>query len=182
MIQVRKKQVIYCQFCKNYYYPNIFRKHLQICSNYIRYVYQNRKQIEWKPKVERNISYTSNPEIFYNLLRDKRVIIVGPSITVQKCGLGNLIDGFDIIVRLNKSVPLPKHMYNHIGSRTDVIYNSLNTSDYPGENKFSPHFLKKHNIKYLRCPYPPISPFKNDIRNFCKKNRNMINFGHIDIE
>ena len=71
-------------------------------------------------------------------------------------------------------------MYPHIGYRTDILYNSLNTTDYPGENKFSPHFLRKQKVKYLRCPYPPISPFTNDIKSFYRKNKNTIDFGHID--
>ena len=41
-------------------------------------------------------------------------------------------------------------MYQHVGCRTDILYNSLNTSDYPGENNISPLFLKQQKIKYLR--------------------------------
>jgi hypothetical protein len=73
-------------------------------------------------------------------------------------------------------------MYPHIGNRTDILYNSLNSIDYPGENNFGPHFLKQQKIKYLRCPYPPITPFKYDIKSFYIKNKNTINFGHIDTE
>ena len=118
--------------------------------------------------------------MFENLIKNKRIIIVGPSITVQECNLGKFINDFDIIVRLNKSLPIPKKMYPHIGNRTDILYNSLNTIDYPGENNFNPHFLKKNNVIYLRCPYPPISPFTRDIKSFYIKNKNIIDFGHIN--
>jgi hypothetical protein len=110
----------------------------------------------------------------------KRVIIVGPSVRIQQCKLGQFIDDFDIVVRLNKSLPVPDYMHEHIGSRTDVLYNSCNTTDYPGENRLDPIFFQKNGIKYIRCPYPPIVPFRKDIKAFQNRNRNSIPFGYID--
>lgn len=176
----RYNKVIYCQFCKNYYYQKVFRQHLQFCSNYINYLHNYKNRITWKPRYEKRVSYTKNPQAFSNLVENKRVIIVGPSATVQNCNLGTFINNFDVVIRLNKSLPIPTKMYPHIGFRTDVLYNSLNTSDYPGENKFHPLFLRKQKVRYLRCPYPPISPFTNDIKSFYRKNKNMVDFGHID--
>ena len=175
-------KLIYCQFCRNYYYQTVFKQHLQFCTNYLNYLNTNIKTIQCKQTYDKNISYTTNPELFISLVKNKRIIIVGPSITVQECKLGKFINSFDIVVRLNKSLPVPKRMYPHIGSRTDILYNSLNATDYPGENNFGPHFLKQQQIKYLRCPYPPINPFKSDIKSFHRKNKNTINFGHINSE
>lgn len=180
LTRYNNNKIIYCQFCRNCYYQNVFKKHLQFCTTYLQYINQHRKTIEWKPRYDKRVSYTKNPESFISLVKDKKVIIVGPSITVQECNLGTFINNFDVIVRLNKSLPVPTRMYPHIGYRTDVLYNSLNTTDYPGENRFGPHFLKRQKVKYLRCPYPPITPFSNDIKSFCRKNRNIIDFGHID--
>ena len=179
-------KIIYCQFCKKYYYQNIFKQHLQFCTNYLKYInnFKNEiKYIEYKINLntyDKNISYSTNPDFFLSLVKNKRVIIVGPSITVQECKLGDFINNFDVIIRLNKSLPIPVKMYEHIGNRTDILYNSLNTTDYPGENNISPFFLKQQKIKFLRCPYPPITPFKYDIKSFYKKNNNIINFGSID--
>jgi len=108
---------------------------------------------------------------------------VGPSVTVQERELGNFINDFDIVIRLNRSLPVPKKMFKHIGNRTDILYNSLNTTDYPGENNIGPCFLKRQRVKFLRCPYPPTEPFLGDIKSFYRKNRmtkDRINFGHID--
>ena len=159
------QKVIFCQFCNKYYFNNFIR-HLQFCENYLKY---NVKQITYIPDVD----------IFLSIVENKKVIIVGPSVTVQECNLGDFINSFDVIVRLNKSLPIPEEMYVHVGSRTDILYNSLNTTDFPGENNINPLFLK-NKINYLRCPYPPITPFKYDIRSFDRKNKNLINFGHID--
>lgn len=122
----------------------------------------------------------TEPDPFPSMITGKRVIIIGPSMTIQGCNLGSYIDSFDVVIRLNKSVPIPPDLYNDIGSRTDILYNSCNRTDYPGENKLDPSFLQRNGIKYLRCPYPPISPFKYDIQAFQKRNRNRIPFGYID--
>ena len=47
-------------------------------------------------------------------------------------------DKFDLTIRLNKSLPLPTSLKNDIGTKTDIIYNSLNTTDFPGENNLNP--------------------------------------------
>ena len=60
-----------------------------------------------------------------NLYTNKKVAIVGPAATIVGSGLGEYIDSFDTIVRLNKSVPLNKSLSGDIGSSTDVLYHSL---------------------------------------------------------
>ena len=192
------QSLIFCQFCRKYFYPAFFSRHLQFCSGYIRHAYQNQRteqraltwqgynqqrQYSQRPpqrKPRNRISFQTHPGLFKSMIQNKRVIIVGPSVTIQDCHLGKFIDSFDVVIRLNKSLPVPPHMHEHIGSRTDILYNSLNTTDYPGENNINPIFLKHQKIRYLRSPYPPITPFKYDIRSFQRKNRNIVPFGHID--
>ena len=58
--------------------------------------------------------------------------------------MGRIINSFDIIVRLNRSLPIKRELYNDIGSRTDILYNSLNRYDNPGENITSEHFLLRN--------------------------------------
>lgn len=171
------KKIILCRFCNSFYTSLNFKEHLYKCENYIKYIKRNiRPEIKWKEE-----NFARNPNLFRNMLENKSVIIVGPSITTQKSGLGDFIESFDIVIRLNKSLPVPKKLYSHIGKRTDILYNSLNTTDYPGENNISPYFLKSQGIKYLRCSYPPISPFRRDIVLFYNKNKkNIVNFGHIE--
>jgi hypothetical protein len=177
-----KRLVIYnsvrCNFCNKSYPKQLYIPHLRGCKNYIYYLYNKfkTKQIEYKP------TYISNPGSFEKFITNKRIIIVGPSVTTSKCNLGEFIDNFDIIVRLNKSLPIPEHMKIHIGSRTDILYNSLNRTDDPGKNNFQPYFLKKNNVKFLRCSYPPIKPFLTDIQHYYRRHKNNFNFSHIDTD
>ena len=132
------------------------------------------------PRRRRRISFQTNPGMFESLIKGKRVIIVGPSTTVEECKLGEFIESFDVVIRLNKSLPVPPRLHAHIGARTDILYNSLNQTDYPGENNINPIFLRNNRIRYLRCPYPPITPFKYDMQAFQSRNRGIVPFGHID--
>jgi hypothetical protein len=191
-----KQKIIYCQFCRKYYYPIYFNNHLQHCQEYIKYnKYNTNKQYIQNNNIRsltqlqsplrtqpRQSIHMQNNSHFIQLIKNKKVIIVGPSATIQDCNLGKFIESFDIVIRLNKSLPIPPRLNTHIGSRTDILYNSLNQTDYPGENNINPVFLVRNNVKFLRCPYPPITPFKYDIQAFQNKNRNSIPFGHIDQE
>ena len=73
---------------------------------------------------------------YQKYLCGKNVAIVGPASSIVRTNSGRLIDTFDVVVRLNKSLPLTRKLIPDIGSRTDILYNSLNRSDFPGENIF----------------------------------------------
>ena len=118
---------------------------------------------------------------FDRMVYGKNIALVGPSKSAIGRNQGAYIDTADLIVRLNKSLPIPKKRYHDIGSRTDIIYNSLNTSDYPGENTIHPEFFLNNGVKYVCSPYPNIYPFKNDITQFMLANRGTVPFRYIDL-
>lgn len=57
-----------------------------------------------------------------DFIKDKRVIIIGPSPWMTDKKLGKLIDSYDIVVRLNSGLVLPKKNPTDFGSRTDLLY------------------------------------------------------------
>ena len=103
---------------------------------------------------------------YHKYLYGKNVALVGPASSIVRTNSGRLIDTFDIVVRLNKSLPLSRRLINDIGSRTDILYNSLNRSDFPGENILDEKFFIKNGLKFLCTSYPNISPFNSDIRHY----------------
>ena len=108
--------------------------------------------------------------LFTEYVSGKCVALIGPAESILNTNKGDIIDKFDIIVRLNKSIPLPEGLEHDIGSRTDIIYNSLNTTDYPGQNRFGTKLYKKHGIKFVSSSYPFNNPiFKQDILNYINK-------------
>ena len=108
-------------------------------------------------------------QLFEEYISNKVVALVGPAQSILLSTNGEVIDKFQIVVRLNKSIPLPAHLAPHIGTRTDVIYNSLNVSDYPGENRLSTRLYKKHGVQFISSSYPFSGVFKQDILNYINK-------------
>lgn len=142
-------------------------------------------QIIDNKKNSKNIKYDPDSKfIFYKeqsyeeYLKNKRIIIVGPAQSVLK-NSREFIESFDIIVRLNKSLPISEKLIPNIGLRTDILYNNLNLNDDPGRNRIPNHILEKYGVKYVACPYPPIHPFLPDIIYFLNQNKKKVSFHHI---
>lgn len=135
-------------------------------------LYNPRKQL----KLEYKSYYIHDYE---SLLKGKSIIIVGPSKTVLRKRNADFIHSFDLVVRLNKSLPIAMNMEEFIGYRTDILYNSCYSDS--GQNNVSVNLLKNNNVKYLRASYPPIGVFKKDLERFKLHNRSYgFPFGHID--
>ena len=61
-------------------------------------------------------------------------------------------------------------MFDDIGKRTDIVYNSLNTTDFPGENNLNPRLYKKYGVNFVCSSYPfNHNIFHDDIANYVYK-------------
>ena len=155
-------------------------------SNYNKYIFQNneKQQCVKEMQIENYIrpdivSYNDTmlnhffkeyDKLFTKFVEGKCIALVGPAQSIIGTEKGELIDKFDLVVRLNKSIPLPSSLKNDIGTKTDIIYNSLNTSDFPGENNLNPKLYKKYGVKFVCSSYPFNSNiFHDDIVNYVYK-------------
>lgn len=107
----------------------------------------------------------------YNeLLKDKKVIVVGPSPSLEGSGKGKEIDGYDIVVRVNKGFPIEDGFESDLGSRTDIHYHCLHTSPECCGNIFYEEMKNKNVL--VSCPYPKyVRPFYSDVTSFEKENK-----------
>jgi len=80
-------------------------------------------------------------------LRDKRVILVGPATYLIGRNQGEEIDNYDIVVRMNNSLPLPEEYHKYLGSRTDVLYHGLFSDGFPQESE-KQHW-REINLKWI---------------------------------
>ena len=55
-----------------------------------------------------------------DLVKNKRVALVGPSPHILGKKQGSYIDSFDIVIRVNE-FGIPSSLYEDYGSRTDII-------------------------------------------------------------
>lgn len=92
-----------------------------------------------------------------------RVILVGPSPNIENIGLGEFIDSYDIVVRVNTSYLATKTHPNDYGIRNDILYFTCDTTrchriDYDLKNnstllsntKFINTLVKSHKGYYKK--------------------------------
>jgi hypothetical protein len=101
---------------------------------------------------------------YARFLKNKRIVLVGPSPSLLDRVDGKLIDSYDIVIRIKKGYPIPKRLVSHLGRRTDILCTHLKTE----QNNFKHKDLLKmqQNIKWLSMPYPLIKPFNKFYDNF----------------
>jgi len=123
-------------------------------------------------------------QAYGRFLKGKRVAIVGPAPSIVGSKQAKALEAFDVIVRLNKALPVPDELHSDIGKRTDVLYNCMNPSEECG-GKIDINQLHRQHVKFLVSPYAPYQSyrFQRDIKSFEETNRRHakpIPFCHID--
>jgi len=90
-------------------------------------------------------------------LKGKHVVLVGPAQSILGTNQGNIIDNFDVVVRIKKALSLPSELEPDIGKRCDVLYHSMNFNSVCG-GKLDLDLLKRKKVKFLMGVYPPVNP------------------------
>lgn len=118
---------------------------------------------------------------YSDYLKGKNVAIVGPAPTVIEVQ-NNIekINACDIIVRLNKSLPIAENLKNKIGNKTHILYNCLEENPESGGYLHIPYLAQQ--VEWVISSYPPKSPFKQNIDKFKSRNCDRINFDTFDLE
>jgi len=87
-------------------------------------------------------------EEYKSFLHDKRVALVGPSASTNFSGNGKTIDSYDVVVRLNRSLPIDSYKVGDIGRRTEVLYHCFQTTLGP-EKEIDEDLWMKCGVKFL---------------------------------
>lgn len=124
------------------------------------------------------IPNNNNIITYSDYLKNKRVVIVAPGGYLKGLKKGDEIDSYDIVVRINTALPIPKEDIEDIGNKTDILYNCLNKGAHNGGIIDFNNF----NIEWISCPYPKIYPFRKDIENFHIENKSKFKFHLIEKE
>lgn len=64
-------------------------------------------------------------EEYGDYLKGKRVIMVSHAASMVDSNQGEFIDSYDVVVRINDSIPLPEGLEKDIGTKCDILYSSL---------------------------------------------------------
>lgn len=95
---------------------------------------------------------------FAKYLEQKTVAIVGPAKGLVNQNLGKEIDSFDIVVRLNKALPIKGTKIKDIGTRTDILYNCLDGKT-PNGGPIEPKVWSSCGVKWVCGAFPKNAPF-----------------------
>jgi hypothetical protein len=66
------------------------------------------------------------PSPLNDLLRNRRVALVGPSEHLDGSESASRIESYDVVVRLNNQWPVPRNLRSDVGERMDVLFHCCN--------------------------------------------------------
>lgn len=113
---------------------------------------------------------------FKAYLTGKSVALVGPASTLHGSEMGKMIDGHDVVVRINHAWPLPEELKGDIGSRTDVIYHNLNPSNQRIRRR-DVVGMYRDGVRWMISSHPGRKPERRRRQlRFRKVNRGLLGF------
>jgi len=125
--------------------------------------------------------FSNDIHYFHKKLKNKSIAVVGPSPYLENKNLGNYIDSFDYVVRINKGYKLTENPKDY-GSRTDILYHVVNQHNENG-GPLNNNLLNQYNIKYVIGCYPLLDYDENTsfdnigtIRDYFQLERDINNF------
>lgn len=163
---------------------NVYRKNLGILQNLgkrdpkevVQWINHSRSLIG----NENKYNVMTKEDEFKSFLKGKKVAIVGPAPSIIGSEQKELIEGYDVVVRLSKAVPVPEERIKDVGSRTDIYYHCMSQSEV-NCGPINYDYLEK-NCKFIASPYPAIPPFDRDIIFFNNQNKGRLNLHIVDGE
>tara|TARA_R110000796_G_scaffold252610_1_gene388679 strand:- start:1018 stop:1713 length:696 start_codon:yes stop_codon:yes gene_type:complete len=92
-------------------------------------------------------------ESYRDYMKGKRVALVVSGASLFEKGLGDLIESYDVVVRLNRALPVDPRGESDVGKRTDVLYNTLDGFSDAG-GPIDGDLWKRSGVKYVCSTYP----------------------------
>ena len=86
-------------------------------------------------------------------LEGKTIALVSSGSSLKGKNQGPLIDSFDVVVRLNRGIPLDQHKYKDVGKRTDILYNCLDGAPDAG-GRIDGNFWRARGVRCVCSTYP----------------------------
>jgi len=89
------------------------------------------------------------------LVEGKRIAFVGPGPNLKGLKTGDLIDSYDLVVRINQAYHTKEHDWQDYGKRTDINVNCLNAIKWKA---LEGNLEYAQSLKYILCPQVWVSP------------------------
>lgn len=110
-----------------------------------------------------------NPDIVF---KNKRVAIIGSADSALQEQNGEYLNGFDIVIRINKALVkwVPQNE-DKIGMKTDILFHSFYENDASGGGMLDFEVFKSHGVNFVVNPINTLKGKRLNF-NFYKKYRN----------
>src|SRR5690606_28967310 len=87
-----------------------------------------------------------------SVLNGKSIAIIGAADSIFEEKNGNLIDTYDIVVRVNKGINMIGEHAEYIGTKTTLLFNGLDERP-GGTGKIDTELWKKNNVQSIIYPF-----------------------------
>lgn len=129
------------------------------------------------------MSYFHQINEFSNLIKGKKVIVIGPANYLKEYKISDKIDYFDTVIRVNSSIDISEKIPEIVGNRTDVVYTTCDIDASNNTNNRKIDLWIKNKVKHVRISPPAItSSFQRNINSFVRENRERLNYSIIEVE
>jgi hypothetical protein len=92
-----------------------------------------------------------NDQEYAEYVKNKRIVVVSHSRSLIGKEKGPLVDSYDLVVRINDSIPIPDKLKIDIGTRCDILYTSMSRHFQISKD---PRHIPKSRVKVLCRPTP----------------------------
>lgn len=120
---------------------------------------------------------TINPQ---DLLRNKRVAVVGPADSAYEKENADFINGFDYVIRINKAL----HSWNiekakYIGNKSNIWYHSFFENQESGGGALDVQLMRKMGVEFVVNPRTEFQAYRRTF-NFFRKYKSNLPVYHLD--
>ena len=90
---------------------------------------------------------------YRDFLKGKSVALIASGGSLKGKGHGSFIDSFEVVIRVNRALPLSDDDKDDVGTRTDILYNTLDGFPDAG-GPIDGHLWKRCGVKFICSTYP----------------------------
>lgn len=102
---------------------------------------------------------------YADFIRGKSVAVVGPAETIKGSNQRDRIESCDLVVRMNKALPIHPEVVVDTGDRCDLFYHCMSENPADG-GKINKAAIRAAGVKWFCSPYPEMEIFARDFVSF----------------
>jgi len=122
-----------------------------------------RRNHSWKHY--RDEVYAGVCAVYADYLRGKRVVIVGPAPSMDSSAQHDVIESFDVVVRVNEALPIAEVIKPDVGARTDILYHCM----LEKRGRDFAALVDSWNLKFLCSAFPNTRWYVKQNLDFLKR-------------